>query len=44
LIKDHSHIFWTLYYKDIIQSIHYILDLLPFQAHLDCELVPLNNW
>lgn len=43
LIIDDSYIFRTSYYKDIIICIHYIVALLPFQVHLNFELVLLNN-
>ena len=42
-IEDHSHIFGTLYYQDIFKCIHFHLPHLPFQAHLDLELVHLAD-
>jgi len=38
-IEDHSHIFGTLYYRDIFKCIQFLLAHLPFQAHLDFKLV-----
>jgi len=42
-IEDHSHIFGTLYYRDIFKCIQFLLAHLPFQAHLDCEPVRLAD-
>jgi len=42
-IEDHSHIFWILYYRDIFKCIQFLLVHLPFQAHLDFELVHLAD-
>jgi hypothetical protein len=42
-IEDHSHIFGTLYYRDIFICIQFLLAHLPFQAHLDFELVRLAD-
>ena len=36
-IADESHIFGTLYYRDIFKCIRFLLAHLPFQEHLDCE-------
>jgi len=41
--EDHSHIFGTLYYRDIFICIQILLAHLPFQAHLDCEPVRLGE-
>jgi hypothetical protein len=38
-IEDGSHIFGTLYYRDIFRCIQFILAHLPCQVHLDFELV-----
>ena len=43
LIDDDSHIFGTLYYRDNFPSILFLLAHLPFQAHLDFQLVRLTN-
>ena len=40
-IEDNSHIFRTLYYRDISQCIQFLLAHLPFQAGLDFEPVSL---
>jgi len=37
------HIFGTLYYRDIFKSTRFLLAHLPFQAHLDFELVRLAD-
>jgi len=37
-IEDHSHIFGTLYYRDIFKYIQFLLAHLPFQAHLNFQL------
>ena len=42
-IEDHSHIFGTLYYRDIFKGIKFFLAHLPFQAHFDCEPVCLAD-
>jgi hypothetical protein len=42
-IEDHSHIFGTLYYRDIFKCIQFLLAHLPFQAHLHFELVRLTE-
>ena len=42
-IEDDSHIFGTLYYRDIFKCIQFLLAHLPFQAHLDFELVHLAD-
>ena len=42
-IEDHSHIFGTLYYRDIFKCIHFLLAHLPFKAHLNFELVRLAD-
>jgi len=42
-IEDDSHIFRTLYYRDIFNCIQFLLTHLPFQVHLDCELVRLAD-
>jgi hypothetical protein len=42
-IEDHSHIFGTLYYRDISRCILFLLAHLPFEAHLDVELVRLAD-
>jgi len=38
-IEDDSHIFGTLYYRDIFKCIQFLLAHQPFQAHLDFEPV-----
>ena len=40
-IEDHSHIFRTLYYRDISKCIHLLLANLPIQANVDFEPVCL---
>jgi len=42
-IDDDSHIFGTLYYRDIFKCIQFLLAHLPFQAHLDFEPVRLAD-
>jgi len=42
-IEDHSHIFRTLYYKDIVYCIQFLLAHLPFLVHLDFEPVRLTD-
>ena len=42
-IEDDSHIFGTLYYRDIFKCIQFLLAHLPFQAHLDFEPVCLAD-
>jgi len=42
-IGDHSHIFGTLYYRDIFKCIRFLLAHLPFQALLDFEPVRLAD-
>jgi hypothetical protein len=42
-IEDHSHIFGTLYYRDIFKCMQFLLAHLPFQAHLDFEPVRLAD-
>jgi len=42
-IEGDSHIFGTLYYRDIFKCIQFLLAHLPFQAHLDFEPVPLAD-
>ena len=42
-IEDHSHIFGTLYYMDTFKCIQSLLAPLPFQTHLDFELVYLAD-
>jgi len=42
-IEDDSHIFGTLYFRDIFKWIQFLLAHLPFQAHLDCEPVRLGD-
>jgi len=42
-IEDHSHIFGTLYYRDIFKCIHFLLAHLPFQVHLNFEPVRLAD-
>jgi len=36
-IEDQSHIFGTLYYRDIFKCIQFLLAHLPFQVHFDLE-------
>jgi hypothetical protein len=43
LIEDDSHIFGTLYYRDIFNYIRFLLAHRPFQAHLDFEPVYLAD-
>jgi len=43
-IEDDSHIFGTLYYRDIFKCIPFLLAHLPFQAHLDFEPVHLADF
>jgi hypothetical protein len=38
-MEDDLHIFATLYYRHIFKCIQFLLAYLPFQAHLDFELV-----
>jgi hypothetical protein len=38
-IEDDSHIFGTLYYRDIFKCIQFLLAHLPFQVHINFELV-----
>jgi len=42
-IQDDSHIFGTLYYRDIFKCIQFLLAHLPFQPHLNFELVRLAD-
>jgi len=42
-IEDHSHLFGTLYYRDIFKCIQFPLAYLPFPAHLNFELVRLAD-
>jgi hypothetical protein len=42
-IEDHSHIFQTLYYRDIIKCILYLLAHLPFQVPHDFEPVRITD-
>jgi len=42
-IEDDPHIFGTLYCRDIFQCILFLLAHLPFQAHLNFELVRLAD-
>jgi len=42
-IEDHSHIFGTLYYRDIFKCVQFLLAHLPFQADLDFEPVRLAD-
>jgi len=42
-IEDDSHIFGTLYYRDIFKCIQFLSAQLPFQAHLDLEPVCLAH-
>jgi hypothetical protein len=42
-IEDDSHIFGTLHYRDIFKSIQFLWAHLPFQAHLNFELVRLGD-
>ena len=42
-IEDDSHIFGTLYYRDIFKCIQFLLAHLPFQAHLHFEPVHLAD-
>jgi len=42
-IDDDSHIFGTLYYRDILKCIQFLLVHLAFQAHLDFEPVHLAD-
>jgi len=42
-IEDDSHIFGTIYYRDIFKCIQFLLAHLPVQAHLDFELVGLAD-
>jgi hypothetical protein len=42
-IEDNSHIFGTFYYRDNFKCIQFLLAHLPFQAHLDFELVRLAD-
>jgi hypothetical protein len=43
-IEDDSHIFGTLYFRDIFQCIQFLLEHLPCQAHHDFEPVRLADW
>ena len=42
-IEDDSHIFVTLYYRNIFKCILFLLAHLPFQGHLDIEPVCLTD-
>jgi len=42
-IENDSHIFRTLYYRDIFKCIQFLLAHHPFQAHLDFEPVRLAD-
>jgi hypothetical protein len=42
-IEDHSHIFGTLYYRDISKCIQFLLAHHPLPAHLDFEPVRLTD-
>jgi len=42
-IEDDSHIFGTLYYRDIFKCIQFLLAHLPFQAHLNSNPVRLTD-
>jgi len=42
-IEDDPHIFRTLYYRDIIKCIQFLRAHVPFQPHLDFELVGLTD-
>jgi len=42
-IEDHSHIFGTLYYRDIFKCIQFLLAHLPYQGHLDFEPMRLAD-
>ena len=42
-IDDDSHIFGTLYYRDIFKCIQFLLAHLPFQTHLNFEPVRLAD-
>jgi len=42
-IRDHSHIFGTLYYRDIFKYTQFFLAHLPFPAHFDFEPVCLTD-
>jgi len=42
-ISDDSHIFGTLYYRDIFACIQFLLPHLPLQTHLDVEPVRLAD-
>jgi len=42
-IHDHSHIFRTIYYRDIVKCIQFFVADLPFQVHLDFEPVRLAD-
>jgi len=42
-IEDDAHIVRTLYYRDIFKCIEFLLAQLPFQVHLDFEMVRLAD-
>jgi len=42
-IQDHSHIFVTLYYRDVFKCIQFVLAHPPFQADMDFEPVRLAD-
>jgi len=42
-IEDDSHTFGSLFYRDIVKCIRLLLAHLPFQAHLNFELVHLAD-
>ena len=42
-IENHSHIFGTLFYRDIFKCIQFLLPYLPFQADHDFEPVRLAD-
>ena len=43
-IEDDSHIFGTLYYRDIRKCIQFLLVHLPVQTHLDFEPVRVTDY
>jgi hypothetical protein len=42
-IDDDSHIFGTLYYRDMFTRLQFLLEHLPFQGHVDFKQVCLGD-
>jgi len=43
-IEECSHIFETVYYRNVFKCIQFLLAHLPFLVNLDFELVHLTDW